>query len=291
MTLTRKAAMKLQLLRHFQSRKHANHELMAIAEIDDPNPVIPSRSEDEKVVRTASGLIIYSSISVSPIAENLVVFMPSAISPRGKNSRKRIYSRFSWAEDFPKSNVLCLADPAREAHPEVLGAWYIDPDYDVISEIGNYVSEVAQTLNIPQNRIVIYGSSLGGFGAIALASLIPGAKALAEVPQIDVRNWISEAISDIETHITHSSLSDYSREFPEQLSLQARLIKSSYIPEFRMISNIGDRSYNDQLELLRWCHDSELPKGEEQALLLTSKEHGHKPLSRNVVSEIIKQFL
>ena len=75
-----------------------------------------------------------------------------------------------------------MPDPAIRVDNRLNGAWFINPEYDIIETIAAIVKENADTSGIPHSRIVFYGSSLGGSGAIAAAAHIPGSQAVSEGP-------------------------------------------------------------------------------------------------------------
>lgn len=213
-------------------------------------------------------------------ADSLLILMPSAIHQKRRGQPGPIFSRLSWESSWSHSHILALTDPALDRHPGPSGAWFIDPDYDVIAEIATFVQLKAKQLNVNAERILFYGSSIGGFGAIGAAAHLPQAAAVAEIPQINVEKWLPSAVSAIEKYITIEPISEYASSRNEQIHLKGRIEKAGTIPRTRIISNSYDASLNDQLDFVKWCQSSELPRGGPVELIITSVTNGHVPLER-----------
>lgn len=115
-------------------------------------------------------------------SNSLLVFLPAAngiaIHPR--------YPRFKWAKDFSEfSNVLYLSDPYQGEVDfiESNGSWYINNKGEFI--LPHIASELSLWLKSKSiTRVVFYGSSMGGYAAIVLSSLISSSVAIAECPQL-----------------------------------------------------------------------------------------------------------
>jgi pimeloyl-ACP methyl ester carboxylesterase len=98
---------------------------------------------------------------------------------------------------FP-GHVLCVADPTLELHDEMNLGWYIGTDeHDASEELSRFIRHFAEALGIPQSKIVIWGSSGGGFSALALASHIEKATAVAINAQTDI--FAYELVRVVET--------------------------------------------------------------------------------------------
>ncbi|MDU0479757.1 hypothetical protein QVA66_10980 [Staphylococcus chromogenes] len=169
---------------------------------------------------------------------------------------------------------MTFADPAMQASPELDGAWYIHPEYDFIQHIARVVVTEAERLEIDPARILFYGSSLGAFGAIACAAHIPGARAIADVPQIDVENWEDRHVALIEEYILGEKFSAFRQKYPERLNLHSRLEFAGRIPQIRLTTNPLDSSYQDQLDFFQFAQESNLPSGGVD-LLITTRLKGH----------------
>lgn len=226
------------------------------------------------------GMPIYYVSNENPDADSMVVLMPAAISSAKRNKSLRHYARWSWNSSWPQSIVLAVADPAIMQSEHLLGAWYIHREHDVLAGISAAVASIASEAGISPDRIVFYGSSLGGFGALACAALLPGSRAVAEVPQTDFTNWIQGSVESVERYILGEPLSEFAKMQPEKIRIDKRFEMTGTIPPFVIITNRADRSFADQRELVRWCEDSSLRRLGEQKLVISDRVNGHRPLER-----------
>lgn len=239
--------------------------------------------EGFKVIRDdrLSSLPVHYAITDRSAPEGLLVFMPSALSSKRPDRDRIIYTRSKWQSSWPQAQVISMPDPAIRVDNRLNGAWFINPEYDVIETIATIVKENADASGIPHSRIVFYGSSLGGFGAIAAAAHIPGSRAVSEVPQINFENWMSSSRQAVEKFITKMPLEEYRKVHPEQLNLPARLAHAKNVPSFRIITNPTETSLNDQLDFYGWSRVTPLPHSEGPIeLFQTTTTSGHGILGR-----------
>lgn len=228
--------------------------------------------------RSKTGLTLYGALARRTFADRLVCFMPAAI-PVTVTRNPRQLSRWTWQELMPKHHVLALSDPAMGIDDKILGAWYLHPTTDLLEELGILVSEQAERLGIANEKILFYGSSLGGFGALAMASLLPGSSAIAEVPQIDVAQWPSlPSIRAMESTILRMPFDQFRRIHPEMVDLRDRFKKSGIVPPFLIVSNKEDMSIGIQTVFMEEIKTLGLPSVGQQRLLLSDHVSGHTPL-------------
>lgn len=133
------------------------------------------------------------------------------------------------------------------------------PEHDVIRAFAGLVAEHARERGIPNERILVYGSSLGGFGAIGLAAHLPGARAVAEVPQIEFTHWMPLAVTFVEEELT-GPIEDHRAKHPEQVSLSARIRTAGHVPQATIFPNPEDLSFEDQQEFVAWANDTDRPR-------------------------------
>ena len=144
--------------------------------------------------------------------------------------------------------------------------------------------EIAVELSIPKERIVIYGSSLGGFGALMLSACIPGSKAVAEVPQLDFMLWHRRAIEDVENYILNgTNIRDFRKSFPERVSVLHRFLRTERIPQFTIITNPTDHRITEQRNFFKWVANSSLEKAGMNLIIETDEVAGHKVLPKRLL--------
>jgi len=100
------------------------------------------------------------------------------------------FDRWSWAPVFPGS-VLCVADPTLALDTDRLRiGWYVGTrERDWLQGLADLVGAVADKAGVATRQVVCYGSSAGGFGALALACRLGDATAVAINPQTDVLKY------------------------------------------------------------------------------------------------------
>lgn len=239
---------------------------------------------------SSSGLPIHGKISIVKNATKIICFMPSAIS-RGVNRNPLQLSRFRWAEDLTEFHVLALADPAITMHVDLLGGWYVHREDDLLTELGFLVSKQIKNLGLKNSDVLFYGSSLGGYGALALSSIVEGSSAIAEVPQIDVSEWsIRSAVTAIENHILGESFDTFRLEQPHKVDLIDRFIRTGNIPNFKIITNVNDAMYRYQKNFMEELLLLNLPVYGNQQLHITTEVSGHKAISKNLAISAIREW-
>lgn len=98
------------------------------------------------------------------------------------------FNRWTWAAagKFP-GHVLCVADPTLELHDDMRVGWYLGTTkHDATDELCNLIRRFAETLDIPEDKIVFWGSSGGGFASLAMAARIEGSTAVAINGQTEI---------------------------------------------------------------------------------------------------------
>lgn len=90
-----------------------------------------------------------------------------------------VFNRWTWVEKF-SGHVLCVADPTLELDDRMKLGWYLGTEkHDATAELSGLILAFAKELDIADEKIVFWGSSAGGFGALALANSLQGSTAIA----------------------------------------------------------------------------------------------------------------
>lgn len=161
-----------------------------------------------------------------PNSDNKVLFvmLPSAVD-RSKMTLP-VFSRWTWALKgvFP-GNVLCIADPTLNLSANLGLGWMLGTKEScATSELAEFIVNLAMRKGIPNDRIVIYGSSAGGFAALALAACIDGATAIAINTQTYALSYeISRQVSLVRQYC-FDNLSDEEilRDYLKRVDMEAR---------------------------------------------------------------------
>ncbi|HEY8717686.1 DUF6270 domain-containing protein [Pengzhenrongella sp.] len=198
----------------------------------------------------APGLAAHAFLAARAASDHLVVFLPSAPSAMS-TQRNPSFHRWPWHLDLPEVSVLALSDPALYQDDELCGSWFVHPEHDLIEILADVTQRIARRLGVAEDKVLFYGSSMGGFGALGLASCLHGALAVAEVPQLSIRDWpIHNALRLVEERVTGCSLAEYEVSRPEQVDVRARFARSGRIPPFVIISNTDESTFRAQASLI-----------------------------------------
>lgn len=216
-------------------------------------------------------------------AKHIVCLMPSA-QLQSAEVTNPIFHRWTWAYQFKDQHVISLSDPAIYK-TDLHASWFLssNKDIDYINNMAIFIRSLAEKFNIPENKIILYGSSMGGFGALMIASKLSGALAIAEVPQINLMYYpIKKSLEKIEHAVLNGqSFYDFSLSFSERVNIIERFKFEKFIPPFRLITNMADGAYNEhidmfyQLDKIKSCVNA---IGDTN-LTIISEPIGHKPLA------------
>lgn len=142
---------------------------------------------------------LYFKIDRLELSDNgIIIFMPSAKSDRFKDVRP-YFPRVKWSDSLQDFCVIYVADPFDEPpySERFRGSWFISPENgtSILPCVSSYLNEL-----IPRNhgKILVYGSSMGGFAALYLGALLNADGIYAECPQIDLFDYPgSKGIAEI----------------------------------------------------------------------------------------------
>jgi hypothetical protein len=215
-------------------------------------------------------------------SDKLLVFLPSV---NGKKVYPN-YPRRSWANELSKKyNVLYLSDPYQPLpqYEEPMGSWFISPDgFLTLEVLAKKISLLAK--EIETDDVVFYGSSMGGYAAIILASLLDGSKAIAECPQLYLKKhpgsrFICENVLNNEICI----------DSVEPLAF----LKNGKSKHIRLVCSVLDRHYTQHVlpfikELESMSEDVDI-SFMLQAYIYSSYKKGHVAMNREDARKVIDE--
>jgi hypothetical protein len=180
-------------------------------------------------------------------ARKLWVMLPSAVA------RDQVvlpaFNRWTWAAEarFP-GHVLCLADPTLDLNPGLGLGWCLGSGAaDATSVMAAFVVAVADEFEIPPEDVVFYGSSAGGFAALALAAQVDGSTAVAINPQTDVMSYeitrqvdliratVFEGLPADEVRAKHPARVDMRHRWQEAGSSRALMVQNVLDPHHHTV--------------------------------------------------------
>lgn len=164
------------------------------------------------------------------------------------------------------------------------------PNDYFLENIKNIILKISNYFNIKNENIIFYGSSMGGFTSIQLATMIKNSQAIAENPQIDARNWMKRVYlknnfySDLYDENTLKNIEPYKYNILEMIK------KENYIPYLTIINCISTEDINFHLspfvkELTKLPFK---PEDYDKINIIIEPSKNHVPSSYNQLTKIIK---
>lgn len=229
-------------------------------------------------------------------SESLFVLMPSAVD-RGKMVLPA-FSRWAWAAEglFP-GHALCIADPTLELNENLRLGWLIgNKEHCATTELADFVIKFARSKGIPNERIVIYGSSAGGFAALALAACIEGSIAVAINAQTDALSYNSpKQISLIQQYcFDNLPQNEIRRNFSDRVDMAMRWKSVNKSKAFLIQNQTDTHHYNVHFlpfwESLGGTAASGVTHAGRHTAWVYHQEGGHIPESKEMAQEIISML-
>lgn len=135
-------------------------------------------------------------------------------------------------------NVLAVADPTLDLHPDLSLGWYLGTrTVDLHETIARVVSIIRE--QIGSRRTIMLGSSGGGFAALHLAAFLPDATALVMNPQTDVSRYhprFSRRALDLIFGVENERTESIRR----RISVSERYASARDVGRIRYVANRGD---------------------------------------------------
>lgn len=214
-------------------------------------------------------------------AEHLLCLFPSAQLGQG-DRRNPAFHRWSWAYQLPGFHTLSISDPGLYETP-LHANWFQSPQgHDHVQAMAGFIAAIARQVGMPADRVVLYGSSMGGFGALMVGAHLPASMVIAEVPQIDLRRYpIASSLRQLEReHFAEQPIGDYHLQHGERIDVLERYRQQRSAPSLHIVTNEGDPAFGEHLEFVAAMGRlrAELRQMGDVSLTCRSQAIGHKPL-------------
>lgn len=226
-------------------------------------------------------------------SEKLFILFSGARDPNKQPLPK--FDRWKWKDRFP-GVMVNISDPTLHFLDKKLRiGWYFGTEHkNYANIISKLVKSIADYFSILPSDIICYGSSAGGFGAIAVSSLIKDSTAVAINPQILLRNYISSSYKSFlkatlgvsDDNSLDESLKN--RMDAAKLFLEAEDTKCLYVQNIKDFSHLENHynyfcdttdsqilgGYSSDGRVKTWLYDSNI---------------GHGPEPSSMVADIIQE--
>jgi hypothetical protein len=167
--------------------------------------------------------------------DSLVVVLHGAL-----NRAKTKLPRFERVRSLTGigANVLAFGDPTLDLDPSLTLGWYLGTrGVDLHEVIGRSVARVAEQTDA--RRVILLGSSGGGFAALHLAALLPDATAVVMNPQTDVSRYHAR-FSRRALDVIFGEGAGQEDKLRRRISVAERYATAHRVGRIRYVMNRGD---------------------------------------------------
>lgn len=153
------------------------------------------------------------------------------------------FHRWSW--NFNESTIW-YNDPTRYLSIDLPGAWGVGLNDDYyLRNIGEIIVKLVHRLNMTEKNLFFYGSSMGGFTSLQLATMFRESTAIADIPQFFFQNHVRF------DHVTKYAFPGLSKEYimehyKYRFDFLDMIVKEDYIPKAIIVIDCSDRDINTQ---------------------------------------------
>jgi hypothetical protein len=198
-----------------------NSEIVREAEetVDLATLQVPERAITVMRVRTGHFTLNVSINTLRPADRLVVTFQGARAGGKDTtNSRRPMFGRRNF-DALYECPILAISDPQTEmewdSHLPRVGMYLGTFQHDLVPEINALVNRFCEVLNIPQHRVVMYGSSSGGTSALLVgARRKQPTSIVAVVPFLRPDKYREEVVA-ITARAAGGTLEDWNRTMAE----------------------------------------------------------------------------
>lgn len=212
-----------------------------------------------------TGLIIYYNdtkyeflLNIKENVDELLCLSSSVlkVDDLEKFHKKPLFHRLSWK--FRQSTLL-FNDPTRyvdvddDFTKDLQGGWSVGTYDDYfLKNISEMIMQISDYFNISNDKILFYGSSMGGFTSLMLGTMVRDSMVLADLPQLYLLNF-----GHFKSKVIGKLYSDYTEEELEKVSYKFSFMelmkKENYVPDAQIF--ISCRPYDIDTQYLQFIGD------------------------------------
>lgn len=208
-----------------------------------------------------------------------------------------IFQRSSWLDEF-KSSVVQIADPTlvKESRLQIGWAQYSKERW-AIEDMARVLDRVREVFDLQDASSTLhYGSSAGGFQAIAMATLDVGSRAMVNNPQLDWSRYVESFVNALRRQVFNGDeMEKIKEEAPWRVNVADLFELVGVIPEISIFTNIASSGdLDNQLVPFLSSLAANTPFGTDPKVRVHAYAHeglGHNPLPKPKTIQIINRAL
>lgn len=269
--------------------------------LDSVDAYEPSIGDAGHVTLRHDGLTYDFLQNLRQDSDLLIVFGQSALTR--KIVELPLFQRWSWADDIPGASFIAINDPNLYLDDALnAGWWFGTTQRDTAREFASLVERAARALGLGPDRVVFTGGSAGGFSSFHMASCLPGARVVADIPQIDMRAYTFQGEANRAAQVAFGapSIHHVPEELLHRVDVTERFRHEQHIPEYLYLQNVRDHTHI-QLHF-QYFVDRTMAMVNEHAWARHSgsielysawnvNRGGHFPLNRGDTTDRIRRFM
>lgn len=197
-----------------------------------------------------------------------------------------IFQRSSWLGEF-NSSVVQIADPTlvKESRLQIGWAQYSKERW-AIEDMTKVLDRVREIFNLQDSSSTLhYGSSAGGFQAIAMATLDVGSRAMVNNPQLDWSRYVETFVNSLRQQVFDGEeIEKIREEAPWRVNVADLFELAGVVPEISIFTNIASSGdLDNQLVPFLSSLAANTPFGTDPKVHVHAYAHeglGHNPLPK-----------
>ena len=225
-------------------------------------------------------------------SENLVVLLTSALPSGKKNTAdKPIYRRWTW--NLPESSI-CCNDPTYYLSEGLNGGFYLGKKDDwYLNNIALILKIIFDKLQLNNEQVLFYGSSMGGTAAIMLSTLLPNSISIADIPILDIKNNIHW--KDIKKYcFENENIGEFIQNFNYRLNVIDLFNREHFIPNTYLLMDFSVESdcVEQYIPFFNSLKNMQFDKKDlNMKIRIDRKQMGHFPLNEYDFNELLNKVL
>lgn len=233
-----------------------------------------------------SGVKVPTLVRIREDSTDVLLVTYNGAVQRSKAPDGVVFQRSSWLEDF-ESSVVQFADPTLVRHERLQIGWGQYDESEMASDTYLKILELLRTTFGLATSVATlhYGSSAGGFQALALGAIDRGSSVLANNPQLDWARYNPMFVKSLLRDVFGGKTVEQIKESqPWRVSLVEFFRHVNNVPDAEIMFNLASSGDLDD-QLIPFLNDSsQLPEIGRTPRLKISVYHdvnlGHNPLSK-----------
>lgn len=199
----------------------------------------PSTTLRDPTIHTLDLGPLILPVAIQPDRGDVLTVLFQGAVERSK-MRLPVFLRWRYQLELGLGPTIAVADPTLDLSGHMRLGWYLGTeDVDPAAHIAEVVRRTAEHLGV--RRVVLAGSSGGGFAALQVAAHLPEAVVLAMSPQTDLRQYSRRLVlSALEPAFGTDDPFDEQLS-PARLSVLERYAALTELPLVELVSNPGDQ--------------------------------------------------